>query len=526
MAKHDTFCWYCSKANGSISLCSKCVRSFHWKCLKNGYGKSGRAGGENWLCPICVKIQTSKYTDEQKKLDALPILINRVMKEKEFESFKDAKNYLKSSVVEPMDLTRIKERIHTYSSFAEFTTDLEWISHNSLTQCQEFDEQIETADALVDYIEEEIESLKKCTDCYRHANESPDEWFTMICSMPHIVLWAKVEGFNYWPVKFMTVNESGVNVRFFGDHTHQDVAISKCYLYSKDNPGKPPQNLSTKKNQLYKKALEECNQYIENLRQKFGAYRLATEKTPCDPLSFKRYMTEAMPGFKISLELLPPIDLSQQNDDGSINEVTFILNGDQIDDSIRNDVDSNNQVDLDLIEPAKLSMDDDMMVDLSASDDNRPKKARYSVEKSEDPEMLNLSKVKSCMTQSARASEYLITAYAQLQEKLKDMQAKHDAEINVLNNDNKELMSKIATLSDGNQKHTSKIAELEKTVERYDEGKANAIDEVKKQCKDEYTQLLEQAKKMKFCGGCGAGKLQDQIYICNSACNKREKFKR
>lgn len=85
-----------------------------------------------------------------------------------------------------------------------------------------------------------------------NANENPNSWFTMVCAKPHIVLWAKVEGWNYWPVKMMSTEGSIVNVQFFGEHTEADVAVTKCFFYSEAYPSaKPP-----KKSNAYKLAKE------------------------------------------------------------------------------------------------------------------------------------------------------------------------------------------------------------------------------------------------------------------------------
>lgn len=47
---------------------------------------------------------------------------------------------------------------------------------------------------LLDYFKEEIESVKKCAQCYRNANEAPNDWFTLVCDEPHLIVWAKMKG--------------------------------------------------------------------------------------------------------------------------------------------------------------------------------------------------------------------------------------------------------------------------------------------------------------------------------------------
>lgn len=97
---------------------------------------------------------------------------------------------------------------------------------------------------LMDYLTGEIESSKKCFECYRNAIEHPDTWFALVCDEPHLIVWAKMKGFNYWPAKLMSIDGQLINVRFFGDHTHADVPTTNCFLYSKQNPGRM-RNLTT-----------------------------------------------------------------------------------------------------------------------------------------------------------------------------------------------------------------------------------------------------------------------------------------
>ena len=85
-------------------------------------------------------------------------------------------------------------------------------------------------------IKEEIDGLCKCGTCYANAHAYPDNWFTMVCDEPHIVAWAKFQGCNFWPVKIMAAVGRKLSVRFFGDHTHADIAATKCFLFSEQSP--------------------------------------------------------------------------------------------------------------------------------------------------------------------------------------------------------------------------------------------------------------------------------------------------
>lgn len=87
-----------------------------------------------------------------------------------------------------------------------------------------------------DVVKEEIDGLRKCSNCYANAHTYPENWFTMVCDEPHIVAWAKFQGCNFWPVKIMSAIGRKLSVRFFGDHTHADIAATKCYLFSEESP--------------------------------------------------------------------------------------------------------------------------------------------------------------------------------------------------------------------------------------------------------------------------------------------------
>lgn len=93
-------------------------------------------------------------------------------------------------------------------------------------------EKMEIATSLVDYLEVEIESIKKCAECYSNEYNYPDTHFTMVCNEPHLIVWAKKKGFNFWPAKLMSIDGQLINVRFFNDHKAEDVPTTNCFLYS------------------------------------------------------------------------------------------------------------------------------------------------------------------------------------------------------------------------------------------------------------------------------------------------------
>jgi hypothetical protein len=51
--------------------------------------------------------------------------------------------------------------------------------------------------------------------------------------IPHLLVWAKMTGFPYWPGKAMRVNnDNNVDVRFFGAHDKAWLPSKDVFLYS------------------------------------------------------------------------------------------------------------------------------------------------------------------------------------------------------------------------------------------------------------------------------------------------------
>lgn len=78
--------------------------------------------------------------------------------------------------------------------------------------------------------------IENCPTCYLNANTKKN-WFVEVCPKPHVLLWAKLKGFPYWPAKAMSTNSQGmVDVRFFGAHDRAWVSYKECFLYSLKDP--------------------------------------------------------------------------------------------------------------------------------------------------------------------------------------------------------------------------------------------------------------------------------------------------
>lgn len=97
------------------------------------------------------------------------------------------------------------------------------------------------AKSLQKVSKQEVNDIETCPECYLNANTMTDNWFTETCAKPHLILWAKLKGFPYWPAKAMSINSTLVDVRFFGEHDRANIPSKDCYLYSREDPN-PPTN--------------------------------------------------------------------------------------------------------------------------------------------------------------------------------------------------------------------------------------------------------------------------------------------
>ena len=70
-----------------------------------------------------------------------------------------------------------------------------------------------------------------------NAHTKKDTWFVAACRIPHLLVWAKLKGFPFWPGKAMRINsDENVDVRFFGAHDRAWIPIKDVFLYSEEPP--------------------------------------------------------------------------------------------------------------------------------------------------------------------------------------------------------------------------------------------------------------------------------------------------
>lgn len=85
----------------------------------------------------------------------------------------------------------------------------------------------------------EMYDIEICSQCFSRTMDSND-WFTDICDPPHLLVWAKLAGYPYWPAKLIGILSTAnrLDVRFFGDHDMANVSAQDCFLYPSKNPNR------------------------------------------------------------------------------------------------------------------------------------------------------------------------------------------------------------------------------------------------------------------------------------------------
>lgn len=138
----------------------------------------------------------------------------------------------------------------------------------------------------------EMEEIETCPDCYGNAY-ADDNWFTLACPNPHMLIWARLKGFPFWPAKAMKTRDGNVDCRFFGRHDRAWVPIKECYLYSKEPPCQPKS-----RSKSLDSCIEELEQHVFNLEQRFGGYVYAKSRTQFDPRKMHYHFKMCIPGLE------------------------------------------------------------------------------------------------------------------------------------------------------------------------------------------------------------------------------------
>lgn len=127
-----------------------------------------------------------------------------------------------------------------YKTVNEFEEDLKWFDHNCRSNFPQNGGIKKALKGLFKYVKDEIQFIRACDECYENQREYGQSAVSTACSKPHLLLWAKIKGYTFWPGKVLTVNvnEQTIHVQFFGDNARCILPASSCFLYSKNHPEK------------------------------------------------------------------------------------------------------------------------------------------------------------------------------------------------------------------------------------------------------------------------------------------------
>lgn len=78
--------------------------------------------------------------------------------------------------------------------------------------------------------------MTACPECYVELCTNKKQWFVRVCKQPHLLIWAKIYKYPYWPAKVMSIQGDQINVQFFDDHTTSKIVAEECFLFSKEYP--------------------------------------------------------------------------------------------------------------------------------------------------------------------------------------------------------------------------------------------------------------------------------------------------
>lgn len=296
----DPFCWKCRDC-GKLMPCSKCLRSYHTFCVRPATTKFDG----NWKCPECVLIESAPKRPRRSDVSVdllgqlLSFALERMKLVRGVYKLRAPQEVLPESYskyfVNPVNFESLSERIknRAFHSADEFLSEVKWMQHNALI-LDSGDVKVEQASkAVVKVCRQEANEIDTCPECYLNANSS-DEWFVKVCTHPHLLLWAKLKGFPYWPAKAMGSGPNAVvNVRFFGKHDRANVPVKDCFLYCAQDPNTQTSRRSARD---LAECIREVEVHIEHIRTKIGSFNYAPYRKAYDPLEEQQQLEEMMPG--------------------------------------------------------------------------------------------------------------------------------------------------------------------------------------------------------------------------------------
>jgi len=287
--QNDNYCWECHR-EGVFICCEMCPRVFHLKCA--GMDKEPE---EDWACSECHAVMQAENIENRSRAmqmisveqlcTLLRFALNRLKQMPGMEPFTkpvDISEFptYREMVVHAVDFISLERNIKRkfYGSTEAFSSDARWIAHNSVIFNGANSKVTTMAKSLVKILKQDMSEIETCPDCYLNAHQKPKTWFIEACRSAHPLIWARLKGFPFWPAKAVKLKDGAVDVRFFGRHDRSWVPVKECFLFSEQMPT-PLKN----KNKTLETCLQEVNEHIVKLRERFGKFRYAPHRLPYNP---------------------------------------------------------------------------------------------------------------------------------------------------------------------------------------------------------------------------------------------------
>lgn len=125
-------------------------------------------------------------------------------------------------------MATIIRKASEYQNFSDFRSDISFFVHNCSIMNGFNATVMSAANTLKTYVDEDIDSITACSECYSNEYHDSKGAFNTLCSKMHSVVWAKSEDFDYWPAKLMNMCDGMAKVRYFGDHTADSIPVEHC----------------------------------------------------------------------------------------------------------------------------------------------------------------------------------------------------------------------------------------------------------------------------------------------------------
>ncbi|XP_055301677.1 MYND-type zinc finger-containing chromatin reader Zmynd8-like [Sitodiplosis mosellana] len=205
-----------------------------------------------------------------------------------------------------------------YTHFEEFMDDIFAVAREYSTHLPTDINVQHAVHSLLEQCQRDVKSIKTCTDCFAYWMHDHDDYFTRVCTTPHLLVYAKMTGYPNWPAKLMSIDGCKANVEFFGDHTQNDVSLANCFLYSEQFQGKSPKNFEQLKEDL-DKATKELKLHIEKVKNKFGSFHPAKGKVALKGRDLKQELMSMFPGAFME-KATPPVSEESSSDEADEND--------------------------------------------------------------------------------------------------------------------------------------------------------------------------------------------------------------